>query len=83
MKEEVLTKAIELKKQLDYQRRVLKLGNSVYTSIKVYFEDELIHDNVRITDDVLGDNVIKELKTKAIANIEKRINDLLEELEKL
>lgn len=46
MKEEVLTKAIELKKQLDYQRRVLKLGNSVYTSIKVYFEDELIHDNV-------------------------------------
>nr|UWI40317.1 MAG: hypothetical protein [Bacteriophage sp.] len=83
MKEEVLTKAIELKKQLDYQRRVLKLGNSVYTSIKVYFEDELIHDNVRITDDVLGDNVIKELKAKAIANIEKRINDLLEELEKL
>lgn len=76
-------KAIELKKQLDYQRRVLKLGNSVYTSIKVYFEDELIHDNVRITDDVLGDNVIKELKAKAIANIEKRINDLLEELEKL
>lgn len=83
MKEEVLTKAIELKKQLDYQRRVLKLGNSVDTSIKVYFEDELIHDNVRITDDVLGDNVIKELKAKAIANIEKRINDLLEELEKL
>lgn len=83
MKEEVLTKAIELKKQLDYQRRVLKLGNSVYTSIKVYFEDELFHDNVRITDDVLGDNVIKELKAKAIANIEKRINDLLEELEKL
>ena len=83
MKEEVLTKAIELKKQLDYQRRVLKLGNSVYTSIKVYFEDELIHDNVRITDDVLGDNVIKELKAKAIDNIEKRINDLLEELEKL
>lgn len=83
MKEEVLMKAIELKKQLDYQRRVLKLGNSVYTSIKVYFEDELIHDNVRITDDVLGDNVIKELKAKAIANIEKRINDLLEELEKL
>lgn len=83
MKEEVLTKAIELKKQLDYQRRVLKLGNSVYTSIKVYFEDKLIHDNVRITDDVLGDNVIKELKAKAIANIEKRINDLLEELEKL
>lgn len=83
MKEEVLTKAIELKKQLDYHRRVLKLGNSVYTSIKVYFEDELIHDNVRITDDVLGDNFIKELKAKAIANIEKRINDLLEELEKL
>lgn len=83
MKEEVLTKAIELKKQLDYQRRVLKLGNSVYTSIKVYFEDELIHDYVRITDDVLGDDVIKGLRAMVIANIEKRINDLQEELEKL
>lgn len=83
MKEEVLMKAIELKKQLDYKRRVLKLGNSVYTSIKVYFEDDYIHENVRITDDILGDDVIKELKAKVIANIEKRINDLQEELEKL
>lgn len=76
-------KAIELKKQLDYKRRVLKFGNSVYASIKVYFEDDCIHENVRITDDILGDDVIKELKTKVIANIEKRINDLQEELEKL
>lgn len=83
MKEEVLTKAIELKKQLDCKRRVLKLGNSVYTSIKVYFEDDNIHENARITDDILGDDVIKELKEKVIANIEKRINDLQEELEKL
>jgi hypothetical protein len=43
----------------------------------------LIHENARITDDILGDDVIKELKTKAIANIEKSINDLQEELEKL
>lgn len=83
MKEEVLTKAIELKKQLDCKRRVLNLGNRVYTSIKVYFEDNYTHENARITDDILGDDVIKELKAKAIANIEKRINDLLEELEKL
>lgn len=83
MKEEVLAKAIELKKQLDYKRRVLKLGNSVYTSINVYFEDDYIHDNVRITDDILGDDVIKGLRAMVIANIEKRINDLQEELEKL
>lgn len=83
MKEEVLAKAIELKKQLDYKRRVLKLGNSVYTSIKVYFEDDDIHYNVRITDDILGDDVIKGLRAMVIANIEKRINDLQEELEKL
>lgn len=76
-------KAIELKKQLDNKRRILNIGNSVYTSIKIYFEDDLIHENARITDDILGDNVIKELKTKVIANIEKRINDLQEELEKL
>ena len=83
MKEEVLAKAIELKKQLDYKRRVLKLGNSVYTSIRVYFEDDRIHENVRITDDILGDDVIKGLRAMVIANIEKRINDLQEELEKL
>lgn len=76
-------KAIELKKQLDNKRRILNIGNSVYTSIKIYFEDDLIHENARITDDILGDDVIKELKTKVIANIEKRISDLQEELEKL
>lgn len=76
-------KAIELKKQLDYKRRVLKFGNSVYTSIKVYFEDDCIHKNVRITDDILGDDVIKGLRAMVIANIEKSINDLQEELEKL
>lgn len=83
MKEEVLIKAIELKKELDYKRRVLKFGNSVYTSIKIYFEDDLIHENARITDDILGDNFIKELKAKVIANIEKNISDLLDKLEKL
>lgn len=83
MTEEDLNKAIELKKQLDCKRRVLKLGNSVYTSIKIYFEDDYTYENARITDDILGDDVIKELKAKVIANIEKRINDLLEELEKL
>lgn len=76
-------KAIELKKQLDYKRRALKLGNSVYTSVKVYFEDDCIHDNVRITDDILGDDVIKGLRAMIIANIENGINELLEELEKL
>lgn len=76
-------KAIELKKQLDYKRRVLKLGNSVYTSIRVYFEDDRIHENVRITDDILGDDVIKGLRAMVIASIEKNINDLQEELEKL
>lgn len=83
MKEEDLMKAIELKKQLDYKRRTLKLGNSVYTSVKVYFEDDCIHDNVRITDDILGDDVIKGLRAMIIANIENGINELLEELEKL
>ncbi len=76
-------KAIELKKQLDNKRRILNIGNSVYTSIKIYFEDDLIHENARITDDILGDDVIKELKAKVIANIEKNIRDLLDKLEKL
>lgn len=83
MKEEDLKKAIKLKEQIDSERELLQFANSYYVHLRVNLEERCEHGRIRNMDYLLGDNVIKELKAKVIANIEKRINDLLEELEKL
>lgn len=83
MKEEDLKKAIELKEQVDRKRELLQFANSCYVDLRVNLEEKSESGRILNIDYLLGDNVIKELKAKAIANIEKRINDLLEELEKL
>lgn len=83
MKEEDLTKAIELKKQLDSKRELLKFANSYHVDLRVNLEERCDHGRIRNMDYLLGDSVIEELKSKVIANIEKSISDLLKELEKL
>lgn len=83
MKEEDLTKAIKLKEELDSERELLQFANSYYVHLRVNLEERCDHGRIRNMDYLLGDNVIKELKVKVIANIEKIINDLQEELEKL
>lgn len=83
MKEEDLTKAIKLKEQLDSERKLWHFANNHYVDLRVNLEERCDHGHVLNIDYLLGDKVIKELKAMAIANIEKRINDLQEELEKL
>lgn len=83
MKEEVLTKAIGLKKELDSKRDFLKFENSGYVDLRVNLEERCYRGRNRDVSDLLDDSVIEELKAKVIANIEKSINELLEELEKL
>lgn len=83
MKEEDLKKVIDLKEQLDYERELLKFANSCYVDLKVNLEEKSESGFIRNMDYLLGDSVIKELKAKVITNIEKRINNLLDELEKL
>ena len=83
MKEEVLKKAIELKKILDDKRGFLQFANSPYVDLRVNLEERCDHGRIRNMDYLLGNNVIKELKAKVIANIEKNISDLLDKLEKL
>ena len=83
MKEEVLTKAIQIKQQLDYERELLKFVNRKFVDINVCLEDNCSKERFIVTNCLLGDSVIKELKAKIIASIEKRINDLLDRLEKL
>ena len=82
MKEEVLKKAIELKKKLDSERRLLKFVNNSYVDLKVNFEESW-NNEIRNVDYLLDNDVIKGLRAMVIANIEKSINDLQEELEKL
>lgn len=82
MKEEVLTKAIELKKILDDKRELLQLANSHYVDLRVDLKERYTKE-IRNVDYLLDKDVIKGLRAMVIANIEKRINDLQEELENL
>lgn len=83
MKEEVLKKAIELKKKLDSERELLKLANRHSVDLRVNLEERYDHGRVIEIDYLLDKDVIKGLRAMVIAKIEKRINDLQEELEKL
>ena len=82
MKEEDLTKAIELKKKLDSERELLKLANSHYVDLKVNLEESW-NNEIRNVDYLIDKDVIKGIRAMVIASLEKNINDLQEELEKL
>lgn len=83
MKEEDLTKAIELKEKLDSKRELLQFANSTHVDLRVNLEERCDHGRIRNMDYLLGESVIEELKAKVIANIENGINELLAKLEKL
>jgi hypothetical protein len=84
MKEEDLEKAIDLKKILDDKRKLLKSANSCYVDLRVNLKDRFGRSSdIRDISNIFDDSVIEGLKAMAIANIEKSINDLQEELEKL
>lgn len=82
MKEEDLTKAIELKKKLDSEREFLQFADIYSVDLRVNLEN-ICNNEIRNVNYLLDKDVIKGLRAMVIANIEKRINDLKEELEKL
>lgn len=82
MKEENLKKAIELKKGLDSKRELLQFADSHSVDLRVNLENRC-NNEIRNVDYLLERDVSKGLRAMVIANIEKSINDLLEELEKL
>ena len=83
MKEEDLNKAIQLKKKLDSERELLEFANSHYVDLRVSLESRCDHGRIINIDNLLDKDVIKGLRAMVIAKIEKRINNLQEELEKL
>ena len=82
MKEEDLKKAIQLKKDLDDKRELLQFVIWNYVDLRFYLVGRC-NNEIRNVDYLLDKDVIKGLRAMVIANIEKRINDLQEELEKL
>lgn len=82
MKEENLKKAIELKKGLDSKRELLQFADSHSVDLRVNLENRC-NSEIRNVDYLLDKDVLKGLRAMVIANIEKRINDLQVELEKL
>lgn len=83
MKEEALNKAIQLKELLDSERELLQFANFSSVDLRVDLEERCDHGRILNIDYLLDNDVIKGLRAMVIANIEKRINDLQEELEKL
>ena len=83
MKEEDLKKAIELKNKLDSQRQLFQFANINHVDLRVNLEERCEHGRILNIGYLLDDDVIEGLKAMVIASIEKKINDLLEELEKL
>ena len=83
MKEETLKKAIKLKKSLDDKRELLQFANSNHVDLRVNLEERCDHGRILNIEYLLDEDVIKGLRAMVIANIEKRINDLQKELEKL
>lgn len=83
MKEEDLEKAIQLKELLDSERELLQFANHPSVDLRVNLEERCDHGRILNIDYLLDNDVIKGLRAMAIAKMEKRINDLQEELEKL
>ena len=83
MKEEDLKKAIELKNKLDSERQLFQFANSYNVDLRVNLEERCDHGRILNIGYLLDDDVIEGLKAMVIDRIEKKINDLLEELEKL
>lgn len=82
MKEEDLTKAIQLKELLDNERKLLQFANHPSVDLRVNLE-ERCNNEIRNVDYLLDRDVTKGLRAMVIAKMEKRVNDLQEELEKL
>lgn len=83
MTEQDLEKAIKLKKDLDFERRLLKFALKPSSELDVMLHDRERNGETFITNRILGDEGIKEIKGKIIAIIKDKIHNLESQIEKL
>lgn len=83
MTEQDLEKAIKLKEDLDYDRKLLKFALNPFVELNVILCSRERNGDTFIADRDLGDEGIKEIKGKILAIIKDNIHNLESQLEKL
>lgn len=82
MTEQDLEKAIKLKENLDYERRLLDFALKPYVELNVILRERERNGDVFFMNNVLGDEGIKEIKGKILAIIKDKIHNLESQIEK-
>lgn len=83
MTEQDLEKAIKLKEDLDFERKLLKFALKPSVELNVMLRENVKYGDVSNMNRVLGDESIKEIKGKIIAIIKDKIRNLESQIEKL
>lgn len=83
MTEQDLEKAIKLKEELDYERKLLEFMLKPYVELNVILCSRERNRDTYIANRFLGDEGIKEIKGKIIAIIKDKIHNLESQIEKL
>lgn len=83
MTEQDLEKAIKLKENLDFERRLLKFALNPSVELNVILRSRERNGYISVMNRVLGDEGIKEIKGKIIAIIKDEIHNLESQIEKL
>lgn len=83
MTEQDLEKAIKLKEDLDYNRKLLKFALNPSVELNVILCSRERNGDTFIANRVLGDEGIKEIKGKILAIIKDKIHNLESQIEKL
>lgn len=83
MTEQELEKAIKIKENLDYERKLLEFAKKPYVELSVMLRERERNGDVFLMDRVLGDESIAEIREKIITNIKDKIHSLESQMEKL
>lgn len=83
MTEQDLEKAIKLKEDLDYNRKLLKFALNPSVELDVILCSRERNGETFIANRVLDDEGIKEIKGKILAIIKDKIHNLESQIEKL
>ena len=83
MTEQDLEKAIKIKEELDYERKLLKFALKPSVELNVMLRENVTYGDVFNMNRVLCDEGIKVIKGKIIAIIKDKIRNLESQIEKL
>lgn len=83
MTERNLIKAIKVKEELDYYRRLLEFAMKPSVELSVQLFENEVNGEVFTMNRVLGEEGFTEIKEKIITNIKDKIRSLESQIEKL